>query len=54
MINVLAQTPASTDAQVNKALQDLPVIPDNVLVVLRAQQAAIAALTARVLDLETP
>ena len=41
-----------TDEQVNAALLILPLLPDNVLIVLRHQQARIDDLTARIEDLE--
>lgn len=48
----LTTGPVLTDQQVNDALAVLPPLPDNVLMLLRHQQAQIAALASRIEDLE--
>ncbi|MGI9121205.1 MAG: hypothetical protein ACR2G7_13995 [Acidimicrobiales bacterium] len=48
----LTTGPTLTDEQVNDALVTLPPLPDNVMVLLRHQQAQINALTTRIETLE--
>jgi hypothetical protein len=44
----LTTGPTLTDQQVNDAMVALPPLPENVLLVLRHQQAQLDALTARI------
>ena len=49
---VLTTSPLTTDEEVDRAIGLLPVLPDNVLVVVRHLQHQITALETRVADME--